>query len=359
MNFFTKIRMYFRKDDPDAIENQSEDQNVKSNNRVTGKDKNDTSVGRTGVAAGIVGLLALTSTPAHAGISSILKQLVSLFEDMFRPLIETVMGTFSSILNLFTNQAVGGLTTAMTKGFDFQIQSQKEINNNKVGAATEPPPQMCESDTNAKGIIKAESNAVELAANLSDKSFDIYNSLGQANQGLFEVLGQNLVNKYSDKNEYRKLFNTPLVMGGNISNAEERIRAVDAVDLATYSAVESIRIPHDTSSVSGQKAHIRAMSRINKIETARQILLKRVSSRVVVPGDSESSTSVLAKEVERTYGGDTWRADVSSYADATPLLAEACKNISLSNKLLLKQYESTECLAQIAALQLMEQVGDR
>ncbi|MFV8384176.1 hypothetical protein ACNO5E_08765 [Vibrio parahaemolyticus] len=363
MKLLAKIRLYLRHDDRDADENKVNATNAGSVEKAKPIDTDDNSdkagLGRTGAVAAVVGALAFASTPAHASINGILKKLVSMFADMFKPLIEGVMGAFSSILNQFTDQSTGGLTAAMAKGFDVQLQANKEISDNVLSAAIEPPPQMCASDTSAKGIIQTEGNSTELASNLSSKAFDIYTALSQANTDTFEVLGKQMVEKYSNKEEYRELFDTSLVMGSNISTAKERVRGVDSVNMATYSALDSIKVPYDRTTVSGKKAYLRSMSAINKVETARQVLLKNLSNRIVVPGDTESSRSLLETEVNRTYGGEAWRGEIASFANPTPLIAEACKLLSLNNKLLLAQYDQTQQANQISALQLIDQVGSQ
>lgn len=350
--------------DPCANENSSKptcdpiDGNKKSNAQCDKTSSSGKDIARTGGFAALFGFLLLGSAPAQAGIGSILNSLVSKFAAMFKPLIEAVMTAFSTVMNLFSNKALGGMTTAFSKGFDTKLQFDKEIQDNKIGAATEPPPQMCASDSNAAGIVKTENNSKELAGNLASRKGDVYESMrAYGNNGAFKAVGLSMVNKYSSKEKYQELFDTPLTSGENITSAKGRVLATDMVDMTVYSAVDSVDMPVNTDTPSDKKKYLKAMSKVGRIEVARSVLTQSLSERVVVPGDTHSNNSLLENEINRTYGGSEWRGELASYADSTPLIAELNKQVALSNKINLMQLNKTDQLAQLSALQLIELVG--
>lgn len=358
-----KLRTYLRADDPQASENQKVEPTsvkVESTNKSGtehfDKQAKTKTVAKSGLFAGIGAFLLLASSPAHASISSILKQLVDMFAKMFKPLIDGVMGAFSSILNLFTDKTQGGLTTAFAKGFDAQMGLAKEANNDRVSAATEPPPQMCASDSSAVGITSSQRQSVTLSKNLASKYSSDYLQIQNKQYGgdsAYSIYGKDLMSKYGDDMGFSKLFGIQLASADKISNAEERVLAKDKIDLATYSAMDTLDIPQNTQLESDQKKFLRSMTQVNHIELARSILLESFASRVVVPGANESHTSALEKEVDRTYSSQSYRGELSSYADSTPLVAELNKSLALGNKIALKTLQQTDKQLQLMAVQLL------
>ncbi|HHB1593167.1 TPA: hypothetical protein ACN976_001284 [Vibrio campbellii] len=359
LNQFRKLRMYLRADDPDAEENKSDFSRLsKASTKSKSTKSKNRGAEKAGLFAAVGAFLMLNSSPAHAGIDGILNKLVGKFAEMFEPLISAVMGAFSSVINLFNDQATGGMTAAFTKGFDTQLALTKEVANDRISAATEPPPQMCESDQNAIGIVDSANVSRELAGNLVANMADDYLQMkALPGKGIFKLNGNELIKKYSNDFGFTKLLETPLVSGKNIETANERITAKDKIDMAVYSAMDTVDLPSSTETVSNQKRYLRQVSKVNTIATARMVLTENMADRVVTPGASESHMSLLEKEIDRTFGNETYRADLASYADSVPLAAEMNKNLAMSNKLSIMTLKKLDQLTQLEALKLIDQVG--
>jgi hypothetical protein len=97
-----------------------------------------------------------------------------------------------------------------------------------------------------------------------------------------------------------------------------------------------------SKSKANQTAYIRQSARAARLEIAKAPFYEAIAERVKAE-NGESKLSLMQREIDRTYGGESsWRDEIQQYAAPTPLLAELNKQQALSNYLLFELLKKTQ-----------------
>lgn len=282
------------------------------------------------IAAGSLAALAFSySPPANAGLGDMIKQLTNQFEEMFQPLLEATFGAFASLINAAQSDGSSGVMQSVAQGADMMVKATQETSNNRIAMAAMPPPMHCESDDYGVASRNANISAKLTSDGIANESAKLY----MPNRVPYTTRISNLAAKYPEQEHItisKSLSSTKLDDSG--------VQAmIDGVDVMTSNVTENIKLDPNmaTSSSKFQRAEYIAQSgKAARLEVAKAPFYDAISERTT-SSHGESKLSLIQKEVDRTYGGDSeWRSALSEYADPTPLLAELNKQTSFSNYLL-------------------------
>lgn len=311
-------------------------------------------------AVAFVATIAMASTyspPAHAGIDSILSSLVGKFKSMFEPLLNNVFGIFGEMLNAGQADSSAAVIQASAKGTDIITKAIQEATNSRMQVATALPPNYCESDDIGKAINNATTSSQITTDHLGSQSANIYN---YDTAGIYNSRIATIGSRYASgtmKNQHIKVGKN--LAKSKLETTEEHKAVIDGIDVMTANVTNTIDLnpEHATSSKNIERQYYLDNSgRAARLELNKATYFSAMASRVT-SDNGESKISLIEKEIARTYGGNgTWRDELLQYADPTPLLAEANKQLSLTNYLLFEQLKLTEQQNLLLATSTIEQM---
>lgn len=296
------------------------------------------------------------STPSRAGIEGILNSLVAKCEEMMKPMLEGTFGGFGSLINGGSADASSAVVQAIGTSTDGIIEATKEIANNKIGLASMPPPNYCESDEIGKASKVLSQSATQTMDELVATSASLHNT---TDNRLYATKISNIASRYNKESgqQNRHIQMASIINKSKISSEEEVKAFIDGVDSMSVEATSKIRLSEaSTVSNSGRRKafYVAESGKAARLELAKGVLFQTLSERMVAES-GESKTSLLEKEVERTYGGEgSWRSELLNYADPTPLLAELNKQQALTNYLLLESLKKTTTQNTLIASQALK-----
>ncbi|MFA0229663.1 hypothetical protein AB4491_11835 [Vibrio sp. 10N.261.45.A7] len=282
------------------------------------------------IAAGSLAALAFSySPPANAGLGDMIKQLTNQFEEMFQPLLDATFGTFASLINAAQSDGSSGVMQSVAQGSDMIVKATQETANNKIAMASMPPPMHCESDDFGVASRNANISAKLTSDGIANESAKLY----KPNRIPYTTRISNLATKYPEQEHItisKSLSSTKLDDSG--------VQAmIDGVDVITSHATEKIKLDPNMASSSSKfqrSEYISQSGKAARLEVAKAPFYDAIAERTT-SSHGESKLSLVQKEIDRTYGGESeWRSALSEYADPTPLLAELNKQTSFSNYLL-------------------------
>ncbi|MEZ8238657.1 MULTISPECIES: hypothetical protein [Vibrio] len=289
------------------------------------------------IAVGALAAAAFTYSPkANAGLDDIINQLTSQFEEMFEPLLSSVLGGFGKILNAGQSDGSSAIVKAISTSGDMQIKALTEAANNRLTMASMPPPNHCESDDIGMASKNSNQSSNLTLRELSKTSVKNY----EPNSIPFSVRISGIANRYSN-NEHITM--STALSSTKLDSSQVKMM-IDGIDVLTAKQTDSISLDpamaNSESNVS-RTEYLLQSAKAAKLEVSKGAFYDAVADRTVA-SHGESKLSLIEKEVDRTYGGgSSWRDDLLNFGDPTPLLAELNKQVSLSNYILSESLKKT------------------
>lgn len=314
------------------------------------------------IAAGVAAAALLaTSSPAHAGIGSILNDM----KEKLSKGVEEVLGPIMSIVGVVIGQFVGesgaATTAAATKVADSEANYKNEVDNKKTFAATAPPPDQCISDELGAEAGIQENNSAIISGVLSKKSSDAStNNSDESALHALTKIGQRYTSPTAASKGLKNAHIRSSTITGQdkIETAEQRKAALDFVDTIAVGTQQKIKLSDADAAGTApaqRRYYMAVSSQQARLEIAKSPFYSAIANRMVAPGDETSKFSIMEQEVARTYGGNSdWRNQIANFADPTPLVAELNKQLAFSNSLQVNQLKIMEQQSLVMSTLLME-----
>lgn len=324
---------------------------------------------------GVAGIGLLASGQSNASICGSIRRRFErlLARRLKRPFENAVYGQFESALGVFdgiTDLGSSMSTTSTIDATDSINYTIKEAAENRIKAASAPPPGPCEVDINAQKIMEAgattEVNSVAYAIEMQSSMMPAdeqerrrrMEKINADPSRASQSLDVNSILSLSDEVGDTHGFN---LFGGQQGNQGALDFIGHAVGVSKlYSAAMSA---HDRSfgSLGAQVASHQAQGEA-ATDLARRHIAATNLSKIKASREDDGELTVTAAEVRRRYGSDAegWRKGIRSYADPNPLSIELCHQLALQAKIqvmLLEQQYTNTIQRGVTLMQYMDREG--
>lgn len=301
----------------------------------------------------LVGFSIFAAAPANASLN-ICSRVTRFFTRQFnRQLVEPISQAIEDILNAtidfgmglipgfreFMGNAAEKNANVVGSAADSQNHVRQTIADNQVKAASEPPPQICQSDYTASEIVRTQSRAEinTVAANSAlRKQTIITHPLGRSRQ--FEAIAR-------DPQRIRKAMDVSTLIGatpGEDKDITDEYASMDFIsitvgpDFSTDELQNVDRYRHAGLQYAVEDAEAIAAQSMSRRQIPTAILSDIRAQRAGNDGDGLLET--FKREDMRVYGSDSdgWRGDITDYVDPTPPAIELCLQQAHQNALLVQ-----------------------
>jgi len=281
-------------------------------------------------AIGAIAIGAMThSSKANASIEDTINQLTEKFKAVFDDMLGSIMATFAALLAANQNENASKQSEASARAADNITKAIREVEVAQVQRATAPPPDFCESDALGQDVKMATKSAQDLMDEFSKQSVNTY--MSGKRKGNYSLNVSSLTKKMATSNSFLSLGNS--LTSDSLESKQNTVNALSSVEIMTASAMDDIELIPSEATSDNQVKRLNYLTNSGKairLEIAKSAFFTSISERAAT-SDSKSKIQLINSEVERTYNNASWRDQLNSYADPTPLLIELNKLQAFSN----------------------------
>jgi hypothetical protein len=323
--------------------------------------ENNSVLAATAVSITVLGAAMTHSPPANAWVSDIVKGIT---EKAGAAVLEPLKGIFGNLMegfglsNMFSSQEGA---KAQGRSTDAMNEVTSGVEKNKLLRATEPPPHLCLAMAESKHTFKMEfaaakrskKNMTKWVAETSDKA-----GSGKMSDDFVHRLMQQ-AERTANPNLAKLLQMSSLSFTSvdTISDPEMKEAAYNHVDSITIPVIEMVGKPNMNVKGRGAVREVRKLSKHNKINLARSILVEEIEDKVSETAGEASRFETRKLQVKRTFGGGSdWHDEVLLKGDPTPLLKDLMVLTGTSNDLLLELLNETKKSNRVASANLLESI---
>jgi hypothetical protein len=323
--------------------------------------ENKTVLAATAISLTVLGAGMSYSPPANAWVADIVKGIT---EKAGAAVLEPLKGIFGNLMegfglsNMFSSQEGA---KAQGRSTDAMNEVTSGVEKNKLLRATEPPPHLCLAMAESKHTFKMESAAAERSKqNMTKWVAETSDKAGSGKMSDDFVHRLMVQAERTDNPNLAKLLqmsSLSFTSVDTISDPEMKEAAYNHVDSITIPVIEMVGKPNMNVKGRGAVREVRKLSKHNKINLARSILVEEIEDKVSETAGEASRYETRKLQVKRTFGGGSdWHDEVLLKGDPTPLLKDLMVLTGTSNDLLLEILNESKKSNRVASANLLESI---
>jgi hypothetical protein len=326
-----------------------------------GPSEGNTALAATAITLTIIGAGMSHSPPANAWVSDIVSGIV---EKAGAAVLEPLKAIFGSLMEGFGLSNMFGTqegAKAQGRSTDAMNEVTSGVEKNKLLRATEPPPHLCLAMAESKHTFKMETASAKRSnqkmAQWVSETTEKAGTGSMSSDHMHRMLTQ--AQRTANPNLAKLLQLSPLSFTSldTISDPEMKQAAYNHVDAMTIPVIEMVGKPNMNVKGKGAIREVHKLSKHNKINIARSILVEEIEEKVSDIAGEASRFETRKLQIKRTFGGGSnWHEEVLLKGDPTPLMKDLLVLTGTSNDLLLDILNESKKSNRVASAILLESI---